>query len=366
MNHVATGGCVRGFSGRGGVVHGSAVRPWSSCRQSSARWWRHRRPIVHGRVVDVRSYETAGRKTIESLVTVAGRRGDQRPARSDGRHFKLPGGQVGRYRRVMVGAPQFTPGDEVVLFLKGSPPAVPMPFGLTQGVYQSERVMPPAARWSCRQSRAVAGPHRAGRSRPACARSRCLLQHGANARGRSAMSSRRRRVWFAIAVFAMALPGPQTRTSISVSTPAGRPGRSSGTASRVRWFANDRGVPGVSAVAVPIRARTGVHDVGGRSDRVDRVSIRGLHRRRAVRRRRPVGAGVRERARHGSRARRNVVHRRRVLRNHHRIRRLLQLDLPVVDVCDGRPESISICTRLPPTRSGTSSVLGIRRSEKQR
>ena len=54
-------------------------------------------------------------------------------------YFKLPGGQVGRYRRVMVGAPQFTPGDEVVLFLKGSAPAVPMPFGLTQGVYRVSR-----------------------------------------------------------------------------------------------------------------------------------------------------------------------------------------------------------------------------------
>ena len=94
--------------------------------------------IVQGRIVDVRPYETAGRKTIESLVTVQvvdaikGQPGATA-------YFKLPGGQVGRYRRVMVGAPQFTPGDEVVLFLKGSAPAVPMPFGLTQGVYRVSR-----------------------------------------------------------------------------------------------------------------------------------------------------------------------------------------------------------------------------------
>lgn len=94
--------------------------------------------IVQGRIVDVRSYETAGRRTIESLVTVQvvdaikGQPGTTA-------YFKLPGGQVGRYRRVMVGAPQFTPGDEVVLFLKGSAPAVPMPFGLTQGVYRVSR-----------------------------------------------------------------------------------------------------------------------------------------------------------------------------------------------------------------------------------
>lgn len=94
--------------------------------------------IVHGRVVDVQSYETAGRRTIESLVTVQvvetikGQPGSTA-------YFKLPGGQIGRYRRVMVGAPQCARGDEVVLFLKGNAPAVPMPFGLTQGVYRVNR-----------------------------------------------------------------------------------------------------------------------------------------------------------------------------------------------------------------------------------
>ena len=101
--------------------------------------------IVQGRIVDVRSYETAGRKTIESLVTVQvldaiKGQGPLGPAEA-GRYiyFKLPGGQVGRYRRIMVGAPQCERGDELVLFLKGSAPAVPMPFGLTQGVYRVSR-----------------------------------------------------------------------------------------------------------------------------------------------------------------------------------------------------------------------------------
>lgn len=94
--------------------------------------------IVQGRVVDVRSYETAGRRTIESLVTV--QVVDAIKGQPGGTaYFKLPGGQVGRYRRIMVGAPQFSPGDEVVLFLKGRAPAVPMPFGLTQGVYRVGR-----------------------------------------------------------------------------------------------------------------------------------------------------------------------------------------------------------------------------------
>ena len=39
----------------------------------------------------------------------------------------------------MVGAPEFTSGDEVVLFLSGRAPAVPMPYGLNQGVYRVAR-----------------------------------------------------------------------------------------------------------------------------------------------------------------------------------------------------------------------------------
>jgi len=39
----------------------------------------------------------------------------------------------------MVGAPVFVGGDEVVLFLRGRAPAVPVPFGLSQGVYRVAR-----------------------------------------------------------------------------------------------------------------------------------------------------------------------------------------------------------------------------------
>jgi hypothetical protein len=94
--------------------------------------------VVHGRVVDVRSYDTAGRRTIESLVTVqvvSALKGEP----GSTAYFRIPGGQVGRYRRVMVGAPRFAPGAEVVVFLAGRVPAVPMPFGLTQGVYRVMR-----------------------------------------------------------------------------------------------------------------------------------------------------------------------------------------------------------------------------------
>jgi hypothetical protein len=94
--------------------------------------------IVHARVVDVRSQMTAGRLTIESLVTVEvidALKGQ--PGREV--VFRAPNGQVGRYRRIIVGAPEFATGDEVVLFLRGRAPALPMVFGLNQGAYRVAR-----------------------------------------------------------------------------------------------------------------------------------------------------------------------------------------------------------------------------------
>ena len=94
--------------------------------------------VVYGRIVDVRAGLTAGRRTIESVVTVAvldTLKGEARESVM----LRLPGGRVGRYRRITVGAPQFNPGDEVVLFLKGRPPALPMPYGLSQGVFRVSR-----------------------------------------------------------------------------------------------------------------------------------------------------------------------------------------------------------------------------------
>ena len=94
--------------------------------------------IVHGRVVDVRGQQTADRRSIETVVTVAvtealkGQPGDTVT-------FRMPGGEVGRYRRVVVGVPRFTSGDDIVVFLRGAPPAMPMVFGLSQGLFRVAR-----------------------------------------------------------------------------------------------------------------------------------------------------------------------------------------------------------------------------------
>jgi hypothetical protein len=91
--------------------------------------------IVHGRVVDVRSEWVEGNSRIDSFVTVAASafyRGNPTQTVT----FRVPGGQVGRYRAVMVGAPTFTVGEEAVVFLKTDGPAVPNVFGLNQGVFR--------------------------------------------------------------------------------------------------------------------------------------------------------------------------------------------------------------------------------------
>jgi hypothetical protein len=39
----------------------------------------------------------------------------------------------------MVGVPRFTSGDDVIVFLRGAPPAMPTVFGLSQGLYRVAR-----------------------------------------------------------------------------------------------------------------------------------------------------------------------------------------------------------------------------------
>jgi hypothetical protein len=53
--------------------------------------------------------------------------------------FKVPGGTIGRFRNVLVGAPQFNTGDEAVLFLNSHGRELPSVFGLNQGVFRVSR-----------------------------------------------------------------------------------------------------------------------------------------------------------------------------------------------------------------------------------
>jgi len=86
--------------------------------------------IVHGRVTAVQGEWTEGRRSVETLVTVAASeylKGDLGAAFT----IHVPGGQLGRYRTLFVGAPEFRPGDEVVLFLRAN-----RIIGLSQGAFR--------------------------------------------------------------------------------------------------------------------------------------------------------------------------------------------------------------------------------------
>jgi len=91
--------------------------------------------IVHGLVTDVRSAFVDGRRSVETFVTIEA--GEYLKGNL-GQHvtFKVPGGEIGRYRTVFVGAPEFRTGDEVVLFLRTPRAALPFVVGLSQGAFR--------------------------------------------------------------------------------------------------------------------------------------------------------------------------------------------------------------------------------------
>lgn len=91
--------------------------------------------IAYGRVSSVRPEWSDDRRRIETYVTfdvASCLKGNSGPTIV----FKIPGGQIGRYRSVLIGAPVFEPGDEAFLFLRTNLSAAPVLFGLNQGVFR--------------------------------------------------------------------------------------------------------------------------------------------------------------------------------------------------------------------------------------
>jgi hypothetical protein len=96
---------------------------------------RDARVIARGEVVAVDGRWTDDRRTIETIVTL------QAEAYLKGQlgqtlQFRVPGGTMGRYRNIVIGAPQFAPGQRVIVFLGETGPQVPYILGLNQGVYR--------------------------------------------------------------------------------------------------------------------------------------------------------------------------------------------------------------------------------------
>jgi hypothetical protein len=104
--------------------------------------------IVRGLVVNVEA-QWIDRRRIETVVTVDVER-SLKGASGPTVQFRVPGGRVGRYRNVVVGAPEFAVGRRVIVFLGGANGGLPYTLGLGQGVFRiadvdgQPTVLPPA------------------------------------------------------------------------------------------------------------------------------------------------------------------------------------------------------------------------------
>jgi hypothetical protein len=90
--------------------------------------------IVRGHVTDVRAFvapggdvQTAATVAVDSVI-----KGQPDTFVS----VRVPGGEIGRYRYVMVGAPTFRVGESAVFFLKQGSDNAWRPIGLTMGVFR--------------------------------------------------------------------------------------------------------------------------------------------------------------------------------------------------------------------------------------
>jgi len=91
--------------------------------------------IVRGRVAAIDSQWTADRGTVETIVTLEVER-YLKGALGPVVRFRVPGGELGRFRTIVVGAPDFVLDQHVVVFLGAHGPTVPHIVGFNQGVYR--------------------------------------------------------------------------------------------------------------------------------------------------------------------------------------------------------------------------------------
>jgi hypothetical protein len=89
--------------------------------------------VALGRVAVVEPQLAPGSRAVERLVVV--RVAEYYKGQLGGEVLlRVPGGEIGGYRTVMVGAPAFREGEDVVLFLRGDAPDRASLVGLAQGV----------------------------------------------------------------------------------------------------------------------------------------------------------------------------------------------------------------------------------------
>ena len=132
------------------LVLGSSARATVLIPADLGELSRDARAIAYGRVAALDAQRTDDRGTIETIVTLEVEtylKGGLGPTI----RFRTPGGDLGRFRSVVVGAPEFAIDQRVVVFLGAHGPSVPYILGLSQGVYRVVRgaaggwvVTPPA------------------------------------------------------------------------------------------------------------------------------------------------------------------------------------------------------------------------------
>ena len=94
--------------------------------------------IARGRVAAVDAQRTEDRGTIETIVTLEVESYLKGSLGSTLR-FRVPGGELGRFRSIVVGAPAFAVDERVVVFLGARGPSVPYVLGMSQGVFRVSR-----------------------------------------------------------------------------------------------------------------------------------------------------------------------------------------------------------------------------------
>jgi hypothetical protein len=96
---------------------------------------REARSVARGRVAAIEAKWNDDERTIETEITLDVETYLKGPLATTLR-FRVPGGTLGRLRRIVVGAPEFELGERVVIFLGAQGPTVPYVVGLSQGVFR--------------------------------------------------------------------------------------------------------------------------------------------------------------------------------------------------------------------------------------
>jgi hypothetical protein len=91
--------------------------------------------ILRGRVTATDTRWTADRRAIETVVSIEVEE-SLKGSLGATVQFVVPGGTLGRYRSVLIGAPRFVIAERVVVFLGWRGPSYPYLLGLGQGVFR--------------------------------------------------------------------------------------------------------------------------------------------------------------------------------------------------------------------------------------